>query len=66
MKEGYVALPNGDTGAAQTFKGNLILNGNPGVRAPAKGDFRLVPNSPAAKLGFTPVRISEIGPRNKR
>jgi hypothetical protein len=66
MKEGYVALPNRDEGAARTFKGNLILNGNPGVRAPAKGDFRLVPNSPAAKLGFTPVRVSEIGPRKKR
>ncbi len=66
MKEGYVALPNKDAGAARTFKGNLILNGNPGVRAPAKGDFRLVPNSPAAKLGFTPVKVSEIGPRKKR
>ncbi len=66
MKEGYVALPNRDEGAARLFKGNLILNGNPGVRAPAKRDFRLVPNSPAIKLGFTPVKVSEIGPRKKK
>ena len=66
MKEGYVALKNRDESAARTFNGNLILNGNPGVRAPAKRDFRLVPNSEAAKLGFTPVRVSEIGPRKKR
>ena len=66
MKAGYVALPNGDAGAAQTFKGNLILKGNPGVAAPEKGDFRLIANSPAAKLGFTPVKVSEIGPRKKR
>jgi hypothetical protein len=66
MKEGYVALPNGDAEAARTFKGNLILRGNPGVRAPEKGNFRLIANSEAAKLGFTPVRVSEIGPRKRR
>ena len=66
MKAGYVALPNGDAGAAQTFKGNLILKGTPGVAAPEKGDFRLIAKSPAAKLGFTPVKVSEIGPRKKR
>jgi len=66
MKEGYVALHNGDSEAARTFEGNLILKGNPGVRAPAKGDFRLIANSAAAKLGFTPVQVSEIGPRQNR
>jgi hypothetical protein len=66
MKEGYVALPNGDTEAAQTFKGNLILKGNPGVRGPEKRDFGLIANSPAAKLGFTPVPVSDTGPRKKR
>ena len=66
MKEGYVALANGDTSAARTFGGNLIVKGNPGVRAPGKGDFRLIPNSAAANVGFTPVRTSEIGPRRKR
>lgn len=65
-KEGYVALANGDTSAARTFKGNLIVKGNPGVRAPEKGDFRLIPKSAAAKPGFTPVLTSEIGPRRKR
>ena len=66
MKEGYVALPNGDTEAAQTFKGNLILKGNPGVRGPEKRDFGLIANSLAAKLGFTPVPVSDTGPRKKR
>ena len=65
MKEGYVALPNGDTEAARTFQGNLILKGNPGVRAPERGDFSLIANSAAANLGFTPVPASEIGPRGK-
>ncbi len=66
MKEGYLAIPNRDPGGARIFRGNLILNGNPGVRAPANGDFRLVARSEAVKLGFTPVRLSEIGPRKSR
>ena len=66
MKEGYVALPNGDPGAEHAFRGNVILKGNPGVRDPEKGDFGLIANSAAAKLGFTPVPLSEIGPRKNR
>jgi hypothetical protein len=44
----------------------VILKGNPGVRDPEKGDFGLIANSAAAKLGFTPVPLSEIGPRKNR
>jgi len=61
MKEGYVALPNGDPGAAMTFRGNTIVNGNPGVRNPARRDFSLVPGSAAARLGFTPVPAGMMG-----
>ena len=30
---------------------------------PAKADFRLKPGSPAAKIGFQPIDLSEVGPR---
>ena len=30
---------------------------------PAKGDFRLRPGSPAAKIGFEPWDFSTVGPR---
>ncbi len=66
MKEGYVALPNGDAGAARIFKGNTIVSGNPGVQDPGKGVFSLIGNSAAAGLGFTPVALSSIGPRKNR
>ncbi|HUI09282.1 MAG TPA: right-handed parallel beta-helix repeat-containing protein [Bacteroidota bacterium] len=66
MKEGFVALPNGDPGAARTFSGNVIVNGNPGVRDPAKGDFSLVEGSVAARLGFKPVPTGEMGLRRER
>ena len=61
MKEGYVALPNGDAVAAKTFRGNTIVSGNPGVRNPARRDFSLVPGSAAARLGFTPVPAGMMG-----
>ena len=31
---------------------------------PENGDFRLKPESPALKLGFVPIDLSEIGLRN--
>jgi parallel beta-helix repeat protein len=34
---------------------------DPGFVDPAKGDFRLKPNSPALKLGFVPIDMSKIG-----
>ena len=65
MKEGFVALPNGDEGAAKRFPGNAIVSGNPGVRDPANGDFSLIPGSAAARVGFTPVPASTMGLRRR-
>jgi len=33
---------------------------------PAKRDFRLRPESPAFKLGFRPIDLSDVGPRQAR
>jgi len=30
---------------------------------PAKGDFSLKPDSPALRLGFKPIDLSQVGPR---
>jgi hypothetical protein len=32
---------------------------------PAHDDFRLKPDSPALKLGFEPLDLSKVGPRNR-
>ena len=60
MQEGYVALGQDDPGVQQSFRGNTFVNGNPGVMAPAAGDFRLKKGSAAEKLGFTPVSTAKI------
>lgn len=36
---------------------------NPLLMAPAKGDYRLKPGSPALKLGFKPTPLERIGPK---
>jgi len=33
---------------------------------PEKGDFTLKPDSPALKLGFSPIDVSNVGPRLRR
>ena len=37
--------------------------GDPLFIAPSKSDFGLKPNSPALKIGFHPIDVSEVGPR---
>lgn len=40
---------------------NNLTQGDPGLVAPQKGDFRLKEDSPALKLGFKPIPIEKIG-----
>lgn len=42
------------------MEGNLT-EGDPGLVAPKKGDFRLRKDSPALKLGFQPIPLGKIG-----
>ena len=41
------------------------VEADPRFRNPAKDDFRLAPDSPALKLGFQPIDISIVGPRDR-
>jgi len=61
MTEGYLAYRSGDPAMSAMFIGNLLTQGNPGVMAPEKGDFRFRKNSPAEKLGFAPTPREKIG-----
>jgi hypothetical protein len=48
--------------AAGQDKSSVIAD--PLFVAPEKGDFRLRPNSPAARIGFEPWDLSDVGPRS--
>ena len=41
---------------------NNLTEGDPGLVAPAQGDFRLKEDSLALKLGFQPIPLDKIGP----
>ncbi len=41
---------------------NNLTEGDAGLAAPEKGDFRLKEDSPARKLGFQPIPCDQIGP----
>ena len=43
-----------------TVEDNL-MEGDPGLVAPEKGDFRLRDDSPALNLGFKPIPFDKIG-----
>ena len=62
MKEGYVAYRYGDREILDEFQHNVILNVDPGFVDPVNNDYRLQKDSPAFKLGFTPIPIDRIGP----
>jgi hypothetical protein len=42
------------------------LFADPGFKDPNNGDFRLPPDSPALEIGFEPIDLSKVGPRDKR
>ena len=41
------------------------LLADPGFRDPKKGDFRLPADSPALRVGFEPIDLSDVGPRRQ-
>jgi hypothetical protein len=41
------------------------LAADPRFVDPARGDYRLQPDSPALKLGFAPIDVARIGPRKR-
>jgi hypothetical protein len=57
------AYGNGDTTIAAEFgkRGNLIVQGDPGLGDLQTQDFRLSADSPARKVGFEPIPFDQIG-----
>jgi Right handed beta helix region len=60
LKEGYEALGRTDSLVQQLFRGNILVEGNPGVAAPERGDFRISAGA-AKKIGFQPILRYKIG-----
>jgi len=54
---------NGDKGITDILKrdGNVVIDTDPGFIDVENGDFRLMENSPAFKLGFKRIPIEKIG-----
>jgi len=54
---------NGDPAAAEELgkRGNLIVQGDPGLDDLRTQDFRLSASSPARKIGFEPIPFAQIG-----
>jgi hypothetical protein len=44
---------------------NNLIDADPRFLDSAKPDFRLLPDSPALKLGFEPIPVDQIGPRTR-
>jgi hypothetical protein len=69
----FIGSPSGD-GKSRTYRsenkeirailarsGNVLVDGNPGIRDIEGGDFRLMVDSPAHKTGFEPIPFEKIG-----
>ena len=61
VSEGYRVWKNTDTDQMDFVKLNKLIKGDPGFVNYKKADFRIKPNSPAAKMGFVPIPIEKIG-----
>jgi len=60
FQDGYEALAPGNSQIPTLFKGNVFVDGNPGVAAPERGDFSL-PADTAKRIGFQPIPREKIG-----
>ena len=54
--------------SADDFKARGLENdsvvADPGFKDPEKRDFTLKEDSPAWEIGFQPIDVSDVGPRN--
>jgi hypothetical protein len=67
MKTEWAAIRLGPESIAAIRRFDIAqhsLDADPQFRNAAKDDFRLAPDSPALKLRFQPIDISQVGPRN--
>jgi hypothetical protein len=62
-----ITFPGGDFAGWQKrgFDQHSVI-ADPLFVAPDRDDFTLRPDSPALKLGFTPIDVSKVGPRDTR
>ncbi len=57
----FVTVRRGASEAASLMTGVTVMTGDPGFADVKNGDYRLVKDSPAWKLGFKPIPVDKIG-----
>ena len=62
-KEGFVAIPAGDRRCQEEFPGNTFVTAPPLLFDPVRRTAEIPTGSPAAGIGFTPLRFGEMGLR---
>ncbi len=56
-----MTVRRGASEAASLMTGVTVMTGDPGFADVKNGDYRLVKDSPAWKLGFKPIPVDKIG-----